>query len=137
VDVRASIIVLIAWSTAAWAAGPGADGGPTPAPSDVPAQNESAAPSEPKSADAAAAVEAPGTEAARATEFRPPSGYTKKTKGGKTYYCRRETPVGTRFATDYCYTQEQLQRITKAGQSIRDDVSRRTRACSGASCMGD
>jgi hypothetical protein len=81
----------------------------------------------------ATAAPAPGDTA----PFKAPAGYTKKTAGDRTVYCRKETPVGTRFATEYCFTEEQLQRIEKSGQGMRDDVARRQKTCSGAACMGE
>jgi len=88
----------------------------------------------PAEAQASAALAEP--EEAAAT-FKPPAGYSTKKKGDKTLYCRKETPIGTRFANEYCFTQEQLVRIAKSSQSMRDDVGRRQKACSGASCMTD
>jgi len=89
---------------------------------------------------AAAATAAPATAgdaAASETEFRAPAGYDTKTRGGKTVYCRSQTPVGTRFPTEYCFTQADLERMERNKRSMQDDVEQRTRMCSsGAGCSG-
>ncbi|MCU0768092.1 MAG: hypothetical protein MUD07_01440 [Burkholderiaceae bacterium] len=83
---------------------------------------------------ASVATEAP---AAAAEEFKAPSGYQKKSRGGSTVYCRSQTRVGTRFPSEYCYTQADLQRIEKNKKSMQEDVSLRTRMCTtGTACSG-
>ena len=95
-----------------------------------------AGPAAATSAVAAPAAAAP-VAAPVAEEFRPPSGYKKKTRDGRQVYCRNETPVGTRFPTEYCFTQEDLERIEKNKRSIQMDHSTRTKMCStGAGCGG-
>jgi hypothetical protein len=69
-------------------------------------------------------------------EFQPPAGYQKKTKGKSTVYCRSDTPVGTRFATEYCYTQSDLERMETSRNSIRQEVDRARRTCVGTGCGG-
>jgi hypothetical protein len=107
-------------------------------------------PTQPPEAPVAAQAESPArtdqpvatgaaNEAAAPAEkkFAAPAGYKEKTRGGTTVYCRSQTPVGTRFATEYCYTQADLQRMEKSKQGMQDDVSRATRVCgSGQSCSG-
>ena len=69
-------------------------------------------------------------------EFQPPAGYRKKTRGTTTVYCRSDTPVGTRFPTEYCYTQSDLERMEASRGSIRQEVDRARRTCTGAGCGG-
>lgn len=69
-------------------------------------------------------------------EFQPPAGYQKKAKGSKTVYCRSDTPVGTRFAKEYCYTQEELERMNESRANIRQEIDRARRTCAGAACSG-
>ena len=98
-----------------------------------------AAPSAPvPAASAVAAPAAAAPVAARvAEEFRPPSGYKKKTRDGRQVYCRNETPVGTRFPTEYCFTQEDLERIEKNKRSMQLDHATRTKMCTtGSACSG-
>ena len=52
-------------------------------------------------------------------------------------YCRSQTPIGTRFPTEYCYTQAQLERVLKSKQGMQDDVAMRQRMCTtGSACGG-
>jgi hypothetical protein len=74
--------------------------------------------------------------ASASNEFQPPAGYQKKTKGKSTVYCRSDTPVGTRFATEYCYTQSDLERMETSRNSIRQEVDRARRTCVGTGCGG-
>ena len=97
----------------------------------------------PKSAAASAVVAPAAQPAAKSSpegpaskEFQPPAGYQRKTKGGSTVYCRSDTPVGTRFATEYCYTQSDLERMEASRGNIRQEVDRARRTCSGAGCGG-
>jgi hypothetical protein len=70
-------------------------------------------------------------------EFRTPSGYKKKKRGDTTMYCRYETPIGTRFPTEYCFTRSQLERIQKSKQGMQDDVAMRQRMCTTQSACGE
>jgi len=89
---------------------------------------------------AATAAQAPTAkvdpEAHADREFQPPAGYRKKTKGSTTVYCRNDTPVGTRFGTEYCYTQAELERMDASRANIRQEVDRARRTCVGAGCGG-
>ena len=98
-----------------------------------------AAPSAPvPAASAVAAPAAAAPVAARvAEEFRPPSGYKKKTRDGTQVYCRKETQVGTRFLTEYCFTQNDLERIDKIKRSIQQDHSTRTKMCTSRAVCGE
>ncbi len=117
---------------------------PTPAAAPPAASLETnAAPATPAATETAAAaptatapVAAAQTQAA-VQEFKPPKGYKQKTREGRTVYCRNETPVGTRFPTEYCFTQVDLERIEKSKRSMQQDVSMRQRMCTtGAACGG-
>jgi hypothetical protein len=71
--------------------------------------------------------------------FRTPAGYKKKKKkDGAIFYCRSETPIGSRFPQEYCFTQAQLERIDKSKKGMQDDVAMRQRMCTtGAACGGN
>ena len=132
-----SLLVLAALTATA------AEPGPAPV-SAAPAPTAASGPAAAGEAQPAAAATAPvdGMAAPQAVSgaaepFRPPSGYRKKTRGGETVYCRKETPVGTRFPTEYCFTQADLERIEKNQKSIQQDHSLRTKMCTtGAACGG-
>jgi hypothetical protein len=134
------LILLGSLPAIAAEAGPEAPGAPAPAAVPAaPVAEPAATPQAP--APAASAVAAPAAAASLAApvaeEFRPPSGYKKKTRDGRQVYCRSETPVGTRFPTEYCFTQTDLERIEKNKRSIQMDHSTRTKMCSsGAGCGG-
>jgi invasion protein IalB len=70
-------------------------------------------------------------------EFRTPSGYKKKKRGDTTVYCRYETPIGTRFPTEYCFTRNQLERVEKSKQGMQDDVAMRQRMCTTQKACGE
>ena len=70
-------------------------------------------------------------------EYKPPSGYKKKIRDGTQVYCRKETQVGTRFLTEYCFTQNDLERIDKIKRSIQQDHSTRTKMCTSRAVCGE
>jgi invasion protein IalB len=126
--VRKYIVILLAFSATAVAADLPTDSAATPA---ATASVESATTI---GEEATKLVE---EHAAEQAEFRTPAGYKKKKKGDQTMYCKSQTPIGTRFPTEYCYTQNQLERIEKSKQGMQDDVAMRQRACTtGSACGG-
>jgi hypothetical protein len=109
------------------------------APASVPAPAASATPESPAApaATPAPVAAAAPAEAAKAEEFKPPKDYKVKTRKGETVYCRSQTTVGTRFPTEYCFTQLDLERIEKNKRSMQQDVSMRTKMCTtGSACGG-
>lgn len=122
--MRTLVVFLLAFSATAVAADPPTD-------TAAPEATESASTI---SEEANKLVE---QDAAEEAEFRTPAGYKKKKKGDKTMYCRSQTPTGTRFPTEYCYTQAQLERVLKSKQGMQDDVAMRQRMCTtGSACGG-
>ena len=127
--------------------GPNAAQQPAPAVAAAPAQEPATAPA-PVAATAAAAAPAAVSEADRAdpaaaaaaaavsSDFIAPAGYRKKTFGDKTLYCRSDTPVGTRFAKEYCYSQADLQRMEASKRNLQQEVDRNRRTCAGGGCSG-
>jgi invasion protein IalB len=90
---------------------------------------------------AAPAAEAVAPAAAQSTtaasgEFVAPAGYQKKHRGDTTVYCKRETPIGTRFAKEYCYTQADLERMEASKVNLKQEVERTRRTCTGGGCGG-
>jgi hypothetical protein len=96
-----------------------------PAPSAPVAASTPAAPTAPAAATAKAGVEG----------FNTPAGYTKKTRGSTTVYCKTETPVGTRFGKEYCYSQQDLERMESNRANAVEQVERARRTCTGG-CSG-
>ena len=134
------LMLLCSLPAIAAEAGPEAPNAPGPvATPTAPVAEPAAAPQAP--APAASAVDAPAAAASVAApvaeEFKPPSGYKKKTRDGRHVYCRSETPVGTRFPTEYCFTQTDLERIEKNKRSMQLDHATRTKMCTtGSACSG-
>lgn len=100
---------------------------PPAAPVKVAAQAPAAAPA--SAANPAAAPAANGG-------FIAPAGYQKKTRGSATVYCKSDTPVGTRFPKEYCYTQGELEQMDASRGNIKQEVERARRTCTGGGCGG-
>jgi hypothetical protein len=129
--MRLTCVLIAVTALAGCASGPSK---PVSDPPSVPTVAAPVAPVAPAIANDAAAKADPESAASR--EFLPPPGYQKKTRGTKTLYCRSDTPVGTRFATEYCYTQSDLERMDASRTSIRQEVDRARRTCVGTGCGG-
>lgn len=82
-------------------------------------------------ADAAPAKPDPDAAAdvAEAKPFKIPPGFRTKTKGDKTVYCRKETISGSRFGTERCFSEEQLQQKAAEAEAARQEVERAMRVC--------
>jgi hypothetical protein len=92
-----------------------------------------------KAAAPVAATAAPSAAepiAATDGEFSAPAGYQKRNRGGTTVYCKSETPIGTRFANEYCYTQADLERMEASRVNLKQEVDRTRRTCTGGGCGG-
>jgi len=61
--------------------------------------------------------------------FAPPAGFHKRVHKGKTVYCKSETPVGTRFSQQYCFTEEELERIEANRRNVQREIDRARRGC--------
>ena len=70
-------------------------------------------------------------------EFKPPPGYRTKTPGDQTVYCRKDTISGSRFGTEKCYTEEQLEQKAAENEAARQEVERSTRVCSNEAACGN
>jgi hypothetical protein len=87
-----------------------------PAPTPAPAAQATAS----STADEAAAKAANDAKAkADAEEKRyRAAGYKKKTQNGQTFYCRKETPIGQRFETEFCQTPEEMAMRAQQGKDF-------------------
>ena len=87
---------------------------------------------------ASAAPEQATTNATAAASegYIAPAGYQKKVRGTKTVYCKSDTPVGTRFSKEYCYTQQDLERMEASRSNTAQEVDRARRTCTGGGCGG-
>jgi len=62
------------------------------------------------------------------------AGYHTKVSHNVVYYCREDTDVGTRFRTEKCLTEEQLQVQLERLQAAKDQL--RNNPCGGSGCSG-
>jgi len=72
------------------------------------------------SATAPAATTTAATPKAEAPKV--PAGYKAKTVDGETLYCRKSTPMGTRFPTEVCMTHAQYLENERNRQSMRNEL---------------
>lgn len=79
-------------------------------------------------------TEAKTTAAAKEEEkvFKPPPGFQTKKRGNLVLYCRKETTVGTRFATERCYDEAQMHEYLLALEIQKRDVERIRSTCTTA-----
>jgi hypothetical protein len=55
-----------------------------------------------------------------------------------TVYCRDIVHVGSRFPTEHCFTQADIERIEKRSKTMQEDFAQRTRMCTTQSaCSGE
>jgi invasion protein IalB len=59
-----------------------------------------------------------------------PAGYKAKTIDGETRFCRKSTPMGTRFPTEVCMTQAQYLENERNRQSMRNELQDRQKSYS-------
>jgi hypothetical protein len=60
-------------------------------------------------------------------------GLIARKRKGKTMYCQDVADVGTRFATEHCYDEDNLDTITRELQAAREQMHKSS-ACGGAGC---
>jgi hypothetical protein len=73
-----------------------------------------------KPADAAATKSSGGQETAHA---RVPSGYKARKIDGETVYCRKSTPLGSRFPTQVCMTVAQYEESVRQADGLRQELT--------------
>jgi hypothetical protein len=62
------------------------------------------------------------------------NGYYTKVRKGQTFFCKKETPLGTRFDTEHCLSDEQLAMVLERNQAQRDQMQ--SAVCSGGGSCG-
>jgi hypothetical protein len=73
-----------------------------------------------KPADAATVKPGDSPEAAAA---RVPHGYKARVLGGETVYCRKSTPLGSRFPTEVCMTVAQYEESVRQRDGLRQELT--------------
>jgi len=109
-----------------------------PALATEPAGEAAAAPSATAPAPAVPATEAPrsaATPTAQVTENKNeppkvPPGYKAKVFNGETRFCRKDTPLGSRFSTEVCMTEAQYQEQERNRDSMRNAIQDRQKSYS-------
>jgi hypothetical protein len=87
---------------------------------DQPRQTSSSTPS---TVAAAPVVPAPSPDVLKRAKL---AGYrVKKLRDGTTAFCKQESHVGTRFSTDSCIDENQLEELLLRAQSQRDSMNNR------------
>jgi membrane protein involved in colicin uptake len=75
-------------------------------------------------ADAAKPAAAPAAQSATDDPVvKVPAGYKAKVIGGETVYCRKSTPMGTRFPTEVCMTVAQYQDSVRDRDGLRQELT--------------
>jgi hypothetical protein len=77
---------------------------------------------------------APGVETTG--YLQPPPGFRPKKRGDVVVYCRKETPLGSRFPAEKCYDQAGLREL-RLVELERTEMLERMKACSNRSCWMD
>ncbi len=54
---------------------------------------------------------------------RVPTGYKARVRNGETLYCRKSTPLGTRFPTEVCMTVAQYEEFVRQGDGLRQELT--------------
>jgi hypothetical protein len=118
------LLVLVALGSAlpAFAAEPG-QAAAEPAAAAAPAvPAASVAPSAQTAKPAAAVATKPG-DGQETTVARVPPGYKSRQLGGETVYCRKSTPLGSRFPTEVCMTVAQYEASVRQADGLRQELT--------------
>lgn len=71
-------------------------------------------------------------------ELKLPPGFKKIQRGKYTLYCKKETPIGTRFKTEKCLDEDGMRNYILALEETKGDVDRMRSTCSNVCvCGGD
>jgi hypothetical protein len=66
-------------------------------------------------------------------QFKPPPGYKTRHRGDNTVYCRKTTELGSRFAVERCFSEEQLVLELERIEIAKEAFERSRRICSDPS----
>jgi hypothetical protein len=113
------VLVALGGALPAFAAEPG-QAVAEPAAAAVPAA--SVAPSAQTAKPAAAVATKPG-DGQETTVARVPPGYKSRQLGGETVYCRKSTPLGSRFPTEVCMTVAQYEASVRQADGLRQELT--------------
>jgi hypothetical protein len=83
---------------------------------------------------ASSAAEPQTVQQRAAAEAAIRAGYHVKLRQGQRLYCREETPIGTRFSEEHCFTIEQLTAAQRNEDRLHDMLAK-PRTCGGSTCV--
>jgi hypothetical protein len=69
-------------------------------------------------------------------ELRLPPGFKPRKRGKYVFYCRTETPLGTRFKSETCFDADQIRDYLIALQENKANVDRIRATCSSVCACG-
>lgn len=96
-------------------------------------QPQTPTPATPAAAPSPAATPAPAatTAKAEAGAYKPPAGYRAKKLGANTLYCKKDTLLGSRFPTEFCFSEDELKEIERRGEDMRQNKLKNSGICGG------
>jgi hypothetical protein len=83
-----------------------------------------------ESADAVATKAVTASAGEKPKKYRAPAGYKAREKDGERVYCQQQVVLGSRFAHETCFTEEQMKDVEARAAAQRLEMSR-GRACGG------
>jgi len=64
------------------------------------------------------------------------SGYRLRQRNGESFYCRTETPTGSRMPVETCYTAAQIEQMDAQAATAKDAINKTRTPCAGPTCGG-
>ena len=83
-----------------------------------------------KKAEAVQAAAETKPEVEPTEEVKPPAGFRIKKRGDTVVYCRKESPLGSRFPAEKCYDEAGIRELRS-----RPNWSESVKACGKSGCM--
>jgi len=77
-----------------------------------------------RAAQPANAVTPAALAAEKTDKFKVPPGYRPRKKDGETYYCKKETILGSRFPQEFCFTSAQLKELEANSAAQRREMQK-------------
>ena len=75
-------------------------------------------------------------EAKEPLPFKVPAGFTAKSRGKKTVYCRKSMESGTRFAQEKCYSEDQLRAMETTREQDQAKLDQNRKVCASPENCG-
>jgi hypothetical protein len=88
------------------------------------------------SADKQAVAKSTAVAGAEDADLKLPPGFKPKKRGKYVFYCRTDTPLGTRFKSETCFDEDQIRDYMIALQENKSNVDRIRSTCSNVCTCG-